>query len=69
MKFEENKLVEKIGVKVGFVMSYSIFSAVLSGIFVLSNKFKGEILYSIDSSLLITLLITVGGVIIKRYLQ
>jgi len=66
MQFEEDKSLEKIGQKVGFVFSYFLFTAILFGIFTLLNKLNGMTYFHAMGA---TLLITIIGIIIKRLLQ
>ena len=66
MQFKENKSLEKIGKKVGFIFSYFLFTTILFGIFMILNKLHGMSYLHIMG---ITLLITSTGIIIKRLLQ
>ena len=66
MQFEQNKSIEKLGVKVGFLFSYFLFTTILFGIFTLLNKLNGMTYLHIMG---ITLLIIFIGAIIKRFLK
>lgn len=66
MQFEKDKSLEKIGMKIGFIFSYFLFTTILFGIFTILNKLHGMSYLHVMG---ITVLITSTGIIIKRLLQ
>ena len=67
MKFEQNNKLERIGKKVGYVISYVIFTIFLYLILLVFKKLPET--WSIIHIALITLLITRIGVAIRRLLR
>ncbi len=64
MIFEENKFVIKLGEKIGFLFSYCLFTTIL--FFVLSFSGHGLVFWKVA---IITFIITLIGLIIKRVLK
>ncbi len=67
MIFEENKNIEKIGMVLGYIFSYFLFTTILFFILVLLRKIPET--WSYFHVMAITILIAFIGVIIKRLLR
>ncbi len=67
MIFEENRTIEKVWEKWGYVLSYFIFTTILFLILALLNKIPESWAYLYVMG--ITILIALMGVIIKRLLK
>lgn len=67
MIFEENKITEKIGVKLGFIFSYFVFTTILFYAMVFLNKLPMNWNYGYIMG--VTLSITFIGVLVKRALK
>jgi|TARA_Y100000310_G_scaffold312853_1_gene360594 hypothetical protein len=67
MIFEENKTIEKIGEKSGYVFSYFLFTTILFFILILLKKIPES--WSYIHVMGITILIALIGVAIKRFLK
>ena len=64
MIFEENQLFEKIGIKLGYLIGYFLFTTIL---FLVLTLYKKPVNYF--EVILITLSITLIGTLIKRLLK
>lgn len=67
MIFEQNNSIKRLGEKIGYVFSYFLFTAILFFILRLLNKIPS--FYSYFHIVIITLLIVLIGIIIKRFLE
>ncbi|MBU90158.1 hypothetical protein CMO94_01345 [Candidatus Woesearchaeota archaeon] len=67
MIFEENKTIEKIGEKSGYIFSYFLFTTILFFILILLKKIPES--WSYIHVMGITILIALIGVAIKRFLK
>ncbi len=67
MIFEQSKSTEKFGEKIGYVFSYFLFTTVLFFILILLNKIPNS--WSYFHIMMITFLIALLGVVIKRFLE
>ena len=67
MTFEQNKGIEKLGEKIGFIFSYFLFTTILFFILVLLKKIPESWSYLYVMG--ITILIVLIGAIIKRLLK
>ena len=67
MIFEENKTIEKIGEKLGYVFSYFLFTTILFFILILLKKVPESWSYLYVMG--ITILIALVGIAIKRILK
>lgn len=67
MRFEKDKSIEKAGTKVGYVLGYLIFTTVLYFILKILGKIPESWNYLHIAA--ITLMITLIGIIIKRFLK
>ncbi|MCH8003551.1 MAG: hypothetical protein IH934_02875 [Nanoarchaeota archaeon] len=67
MIFEENKTIEKIGEKLGYIFSYFLFTTILFFILVMLKKIPES--WSYTHVMGIVILIALVGVIIKRFLK
>ena len=67
MIFEENKNIEKVGMMLGYLFSYFLFTTILSFILVVLRKIPES--WSYFHVMAITILIAFIGVIIKRLLK
>lgn len=64
---EENKTIESLGEKLGYIFSYFIFTTILFFILSISNKISGPLSYVYV--MVIVALISVAGILIKRFLR
>ena len=67
MILEENNTIEKVGEKLGYVVSYFLFTTILFFILVLLKKLPESWLYIHVVGIVI--LIAIMGTIIKRFLK
>ena len=67
MIFEENKTIEKVGEKVGYIFSYFTFTTILFLILILSKKIPES--WSYEHIMGIVILIAINGIIIKNFLK
>jgi len=67
MIFEQNKSIEKLGEKLGYVFSYFLFTTVLFFILMLVKKIPES--WSYIHIMGIVILIALTGTIIKRFLK
>ncbi len=67
MIFEENKTVEKVGEKLGYMFSYLIFTTILFFILALLNKIPES--WSYIHIIIIAMLFVLVSMIIKRFLK
>ena len=67
MIFEENKLYEKIGKVLGFLVSYALFTVILYFILIYLGKIPED--WNILHIVLITFFIIIIGKLIKRLLK
>ena len=67
MIFEQSKSTEKFGEKIGYVFSYFLFTTVLFFILILLNKIPNS--WSYFHIMMITFLIALLGIVIKRFLE
>jgi len=66
MIFEQNKSIEKMGEKIGYLFSYILFTTIVFFIFSFLNKLPSN--WSFFHIMGVTLLIAIVGIIIKRVL-
>jgi len=66
MQFEQNKKIENLGEKIGFMFSYFLFTTILFVILLLLNKLPNRNYFYVMG---ITFFIVVIGEIIKRLLK
>lgn len=66
MIFEQNKSIEKMGEKIGYLFSYILFTTIVFFIFSFLNKLPSN--WSFFHITGVTLLIAIIGIIIKRVL-
>ena len=64
---DENKTIEKLGEKLGYIFSYFIFTTILFFILSISNKISGPLSYIYV--MVIVVLISAAGILIKRFLR
>ena len=64
MIFEENKIIEKLGEKLGYIFSYFLFTTILFFILTLLKKIPES--WSYIHIMVITVVIALGGTMIKR---
>jgi len=67
MIFEQNKSLEKLGEKLGYIFSYFLFTTILFFILMLLKKIPQS--WSYFHVMGITILIALIGIIIKRFLK
>jgi len=67
MIFEENKAIENLGEKLGYVFSYFIFTTILFFILILLKKIPES--WSYFHIMGITILIVLTGTVIKKFLK
>ena len=67
MIFEQNKSIEKLGEKLGYIFSYLLFTAILFFILVLMKKIPES--WSYMHIMGITILIAIMGIMIKILLK
>ena len=67
MNFEQNKTIEKIGEKTGYIFSYFLFTTILFLLLVILKKIPES--WSYFHIMEITILITFIGIIIKKLLK
>jgi len=67
MLFEQNNNIEKFGKKIGYIFAYFLFTTILFFILRLLNKIPDS--WSYYSIMVITLVIALLGVVIKRFLK
>ena len=64
---EENKTIENIGEKLGYIFSYFVFTTILFFILIILKKISGPLSYVYV--MVIVTLISVAGIFIKRFLR
>ena len=67
MLFEQDKSTEKFSEKIGYIFAYFLFTTILFFILKLLNKIPGS--WSYYHIIGITLVITLIGIVIKRFLK
>jgi len=67
MIFEENKTIEKVGERIGYIFSYFLFTTILFLILILLKKIPES--WSYLHIMGITILIAFIGAIIKKFLK
>jgi len=67
MIFEQNNSIERFGEKIGYIFSYFLFTTVLLFILKLLNKIPNS--WSYFHIMITAFLITLLGVVIKRFLE
>jgi hypothetical protein len=67
MIFEKSKTIEKIGLKIGFVFSYFMFTTILFFVMVFLDKLPAT--WNYGYIMIITLAITLLGAYVKKVLQ
>lgn len=67
MFFEESKSIEKFGEKIGYIVAYFLFTTILFFILAVLNKIPPS--WSYLHIMGITFLITLTGILIKRFFR
>lgn len=67
MRFEENKFAEKLGVKIGYLFGYFLFTTILFFLLRLTDKIPSNWIYL--DIMIITFLITLIGITLKKFLK
>ena len=67
MDFEQDKRIENIGIKLGFISAFLIFTVILNLILLLLKKVPKNWTYW--DTMLITFCIVLVGIIVKRFLK
>ena len=67
MIFEENRTIEKLGEKLGYIFSYFLFTTILFLILILLKKIPES--WSYFHVMGITILIATSGIVIRRLLK
>ena len=67
MIFEENKTIEKLGEKLGYIFSYFLFTTILFLILIFLKKNPES--WSYFHVMGITILIAISGIVIRRFLK
>ncbi len=67
MFFEQNNSIERFGEKIGYAFAYFLFTTILFFILKLLNKIPAS--WSYYNIMVITLVIALLGIVIKRFLN